>query len=347
MDWGRRSDHERSYRDKYSDSDYLGTFEVKRPNDGNDFSKLSEDSFSDVTIFFHQRSNGDVGMSFPFNASFMNLLKTHIPGRTFEPSTKMWVIPKMGVSTMVDFCEYLGIRVPNHINRRDSNTKTLVKISIDDIRDMKVQFLYDPLLVEIVKRIHPKRRNYNANSRNWDVSCKALPELMENLHEEFPDIIVPYKLDNLIRKIELEEEEENARSEEEDYIKKEGSNKRSSSYHESDYSSERNSSHSHNFSPKKIKAEEVKCNCGKPRSKIDGVHICRYYGSFHCPRCSNRWTSAYTWEGESQACRECSLESFPIEKRPLEKLAKSNISGAHDCSRCSMCKRKGRDCSKC
>ncbi|KAL6079013.1 DNA topoisomerase 3 [Balamuthia mandrillaris] len=94
------------------------------------------------------------------------------------------------------------------------------------------------------------------------------------------------------------------------------------------------------------KKEEAKpCGCGRPHIKINGVHICRYYGSFKCGGCGNRWTSAYTWEGETQKCRSCNREEKPWKKEQLQGGVGSGIQGPHDTARCGMCKRLGYDCS--
>jgi len=94
------------------------------------------------------------------------------------------------------------------------------------------------------------------------------------------------------------------------------------------------------------------CDCGRPNKKIGGVHVCRYFGKFDCPLCGNAWTSAYCWKGEAQSCRMCNTESMPVMKENLKqrdngsnKLCR-NTKGAHDSSRCAMCRKLGRNCSE-
>ena len=91
------------------------------------------------------------------------------------------------------------------------------------------------------------------------------------------------------------------------------------------------------------------CDCGNPHKTQGGRHVCRYFGTFCCPGCNNRWTSAYTWKGEKQACRKCEMESLPHKTDPLDGSGGSrvgnNINGAHDCSRCSKCRKLGADCT--
>jgi len=91
------------------------------------------------------------------------------------------------------------------------------------------------------------------------------------------------------------------------------------------------------------------CDCGHPEKHVGGRHVCRYYGSFECGKCSNRWTSAFTWRGEKQACRRCEVEALPCKTEPLQKrdgASRGNaIRGAHDCSRCSKCRSMRRDCT--
>jgi len=99
-------------------------------------------------------------------------------------------------------------------------------------------------------------------------------------------------------------------------------------------------------SPKHCKPEIPKdCNCGRPEIKVDGEHICRYYGQFECYGCHKRWSSAYTWKGEMQACRACNKESLPWKTELLKRAETSSIAGPHDCERCGMCQKLGKDCS--
>lgn len=95
---------------------------------------------------------------------------------------------------------------------------------------------------------------------------------------------------------------------------------------------------------KPIQVTPSDCDCGRPEIKSQGVHTCRYFGTFEC-FCGNTWTSAYCWKGEKQACRSCEAESFPSKKRPLERGLGSGGSGMHDSSRCGRCKSLGYSCN--
>jgi len=93
-------------------------------------------------------------------------------------------------------------------------------------------------------------------------------------------------------------------------------------------------------------SQPVDCDCGRPWKRVGGVHTCRYFGTFRC-NCGNRWTSAYCWKGERQACRSCNRESLPIEKEQLKgKEGKNAGGGHHDTARCEMCRKLGYDCSR-
>ena len=86
------------------------------------------------------------------------------------------------------------------------------------------------------------------------------------------------------------------------------------------------------------------CDCGQPHKRVGGRHVCRYFGYFHCA-CGNRWTSAYTWKGEQQACRRCDRESAPAKTEKLDGRVGMGNGKPHDSSRCSMCAQLGYDCS--
>ena len=86
------------------------------------------------------------------------------------------------------------------------------------------------------------------------------------------------------------------------------------------------------------------CDCGQPHRRVGGIHLCRFFGYFECV-CGNRWTSAYTWKGERQACRRCNTESAPKKMEKLDGRVGMGNGKPHDSSRCSMCAQLGRDCS--
>jgi hypothetical protein len=77
------------------------------------------------------------------------------------------------------------------------------------------------------------------------------------------------------------------------------------------------------------------------------MHVCRYFGTYHCTGCGHGWTSAWTWQGEKQACRSCNIESFPVKKVQLQSgLGGGGMGGgAHDQDRCSRCIKLGFACS--
>lgn len=90
----------------------------------------------------------------------------------------------------------------------------------------------------------------------------------------------------------------------------------------------------------------VDCDCGQPYLQVGRRHVCRYFGTFDCGGCGNRWTSAYCWKGEKQACRGCNRESYPSKKEKLDgRPPVAGFGGGHDSSRCAMCHKLGYDCS--
>ena len=93
-------------------------------------------------------------------------------------------------------------------------------------------------------------------------------------------------------------------------------------------------------------AAAADCDCGKPWKRVGGRHVCRYFGYFECGSgCGKRWTSAYTWKGERQACRACNRESAPYRTEQLDGREGMGNGKPHDSARCSMCRQLGRDCS--
>jgi len=98
-------------------------------------------------------------------------------------------------------------------------------------------------------------------------------------------------------------------------------------------------------SAKRAKTEPVvvDCDCGLPHLFIfDGEHRCRYYGSFECKKCHNKWTSAFTWKGEPQGCKQCNTDNMPHHKEQLQKVCSMHPSSfrllaSHTCLPLHMC----------
>ncbi len=91
--------------------------------------------------------------------------------------------------------------------------------------------------------------------------------------------------------------------------------------------------------------DDCDCDCGRPHIKVRGVHTCRYFGTFECASCDNRWTSAYCWKGEMQACRSCKHENYPIRKDQLDGSKSRGGLGAHDSANCGRCRKLGYNCT--
>ncbi len=87
------------------------------------------------------------------------------------------------------------------------------------------------------------------------------------------------------------------------------------------------------------------CDCGRPHIKVGGIHTCRYFGTFECALCDNRWTSAYCWKGEMQACRSCNHENYPVRKDKLDGSKSRGGLGAHDSENCGRCRKLGYSCT--
>lgn len=107
------------------------------------------------------------------------------------------------------------------------------------------------------------------------------------------------------------------------------------------------------------------CDCGKPHSNIDK---CRYFGTYQCYKCKNRWKSGWTWYGEYQRCRRCGKKNAPIKIVKLRtecemcgKLKKyckcpcivceelpqdceCALRAPHHVDKCTMCQKLGRKC---
>eukprot|EP00933_Yihiella_yeosuensis_P025725 TRINITY_DN19959_c1_g1_i1.p1 TRINITY_DN19959_c1_g1~~TRINITY_DN19959_c1_g1_i1.p1 ORF type:complete len:453 (-),score=61.77 TRINITY_DN19959_c1_g1_i1:358-1668(-) len=258
-----------------------------------------------------------------------------------------------------------------------SSTKTNPSIG-----SLIVTFAYDPALVAAIKQLSPAQRSYDKKSKSWTLDLLALPEVLEHLKPLGYDVSEMQSLQNLSVSCErvgellfpasgLSEDEDGRRLNElllelnkllkqvQDVPVLDGPARLDSS--DCGAAKRRKLTHldtddfliggwadsvmsAFRGLSSRIPAMPADCDCGHPEKLIGGRHCCRYFGTFSCA-CGHRWTSAYCWKGERQACRICELESLPIKKEQLDGRPGSGTGGGHDSSRCTKCLRLGYDCS--
>lgn len=173
-----------------------------------------------------------------------------------------------------------------------------------------LNFRYNVGVVACIKTLHPKRRCYDGKGK-WTIDVRCLREFIDRLHEEFPEKI---SLDETLTTLLLELKDRLPQEETDDFvepipapppnIEPQPSHKRQISDDEvidltQKIEPPRPSSvlpplvvpalpfPVPKFEPKKVKGvRQVQrpsdCDCGRPEHLVDGVHHCRYYGTFQC-----------------------------------------------------------------
>eukprot|EP01114_Cavostelium_apophysatum_P013302 TRINITY_DN3190_c0_g1_i1.p1 TRINITY_DN3190_c0_g1~~TRINITY_DN3190_c0_g1_i1.p1 ORF type:complete len:415 (+),score=84.17 TRINITY_DN3190_c0_g1_i1:39-1247(+) len=290
---------------------------------------------------------------FEYDHVLVDAIKEYVKGRRFDQYSKSWFVPFESLDELVELLRYMGVFVPLLIAQiaKDHKQKgDVITLAISPMEnDIEVDFLYNPDIIASIKQIHPRRRTWNDRTKKWTVSLKALPDLLECLgHPNDLEVTDEHllELSKEIAEKNIEEEEMNLAS----MPSSQSSQPTQSAPAASspvNQSPQKFTANLNLTSPNKRKREEetAGCNCGKPWQKVDGIHICRYYGHFNCGNCNNKWTSGWTWKGETQACRKCGRESNPYQCDPLKSDRVDNSQGPHDEKRCGMCRKLGKACN--
>ena len=82
--------------------------------------------------------------------------------------------------------------------------------------------------------------------------------------------------------------------------------------------------------------EKKKCQSGSKQK--------RFYGHFECSGCDAWWNSSQTWQGYTQGCKKCSINSWPIKVYHLEQSADTDVGGSHITELCGKCQELGHNC---
>ena len=293
-------------------------------------------------------------LKFKFNRDFIDQFKQHVPGRQWEPSRKIWTCPKSSLPDLVQLFKDLSIKVPSNIQQAAVMVKTAVVLDPNVVElilepagsAIAASFAYNPILVGVIKKLHPSLRQFDFNQHKWALDVSCLDQLQE-LFEEDEDIVdvkktpTPASLELL--KSRLRPKLSQTSSNEENIDNGQGSSK----YQKSE-TGDKISTGSHH----------PNCICGESyRDRPFEKHVCRLFGLLQCSNCDNEWSTAYCWyypetdTCDPQECRRCGSEGVVVDKRPRNKNGGGgrrfgeNTHGAHDCSRCSRCQKLGRDCS--
>eukprot|EP01113_Clastostelium_recurvatum_P022720 TRINITY_DN271_c0_g1_i1.p1 TRINITY_DN271_c0_g1~~TRINITY_DN271_c0_g1_i1.p1 ORF type:complete len:461 (+),score=107.32 TRINITY_DN271_c0_g1_i1:63-1385(+) len=349
--------------------------------------------FEDMAPYFSvdislNKASGDLLVKFGYDSRLVDVWKKNMPSRSWDKAMKAWKCPMMAASRAIALFEHIGMRpklrpatlldsvqrMARDPSKRDSILVELHEGCDNNMREplVYVRFHHDASLLNAVRSVFPRIRQWSSQEKAWICTRSAVPELLEHFLEyvdpwpqRFLDLVAAIKREEAEQHEDIHEEAKKQRVGALDSLPAIPAPSWSSPQPESATSSSSSSSTSHPPRPiapphlsewssrhkvPSTKSEPppppVDCECGYPERVAKGLgHVCRFYGSFACPSCGNRWTSGWTWKGEKQSCKKCNTESLPWKKDKLQKLETSNIAGPHDSKRCGMCKKLGTDCS--
>ena len=299
----------------------------------------------------------------PWNKSWLEAFKEHVPGRRWNGDSKIWTVSRASAPALARLVRHMGMEMPEVLETAASGggcgggggaaSADALELEIcatarGDVIALDVP--YNATLIRIVKQLHPGLRQFDWDRKVWAVAAGAMEQqLLPMLHgdDEVKSCRVPTMLDGLLHDA-VRHAACKRKAEDETADDFEAALKRS----KDPSAASRRTSQGHRVSASAEEHHHPDCRCGHPEQKINGKHVCRMFGKFHCKSCGNGWSSAYCWftpetsQAEKQACRRCQTENAPQEMRKLGGGHGSNISGAHDSSKCGMCKKLGRDCSE-
>lgn len=302
-----------------------------------------------------QTSFGSVSVKFLYDASIVDALKELPPSqRKYDPDTKIWTVELLALNNLV---ESLG--------RKDFNaTGKLVDLSSLVKEVNHLMFDHHDVVHETPSQSKPEERSTEVDNDIIVLDCADDEKDSESSKVKEESSFISNSQDTTNPS--LSEEERIVKLQEKmmdiiDLVSKASGTNNPITLLSSDCGTSKKQKTSPSYSnkwlarldgisnmarkafQKPVQDTPSDCDCGRPEIKSQGIHTCRYFGTFEC-FCGNRWTSAYCWKGEKQACRSCEAESFPSKKRPLERGLGSGGSGMHDSSRCGRCKSLGYSC---
>jgi hypothetical protein len=299
------------------------------------FDHIPEDSCEFLVINLSKEENF-ISLKFGYNENFMGLLKKYIKGRRWDISTKAWLVPLSSLPLLVQLLDHLKFDVSNDFKELSAeidqqDVVTIIELEFkDDENEFQIKFEYEADIVNCVKELDPQSRVYNAQEQCWYISLDSLEQLNESLTklnfipqqerfstflEECKNKIQQEEMKKQLKSIEMKPELIEILSDDEE-----------------------------NTTTKTIyKSENNECeDCGKRKDSWGRKHYCRFFGYFECIDCHHRWTSGYSWKGETQTCKNCETENIPTRQERLKKVENQNrTNGPHDSSRCSLCQKLG------
>jgi hypothetical protein len=132
------------------------------------------------------RENGTM-ISFRYNETFIAVIKNQ-PKRQYDSETKNWIVPNDKVIPVLNELATVGADVDNALAYA-SNHELLRTVAIDKVEVLTkedgdytlLKFKYNPILVDEIKQIDRKDRQWNADFKFWAIHKEAFNALKEKV----------------------------------------------------------------------------------------------------------------------------------------------------------------------
>lgn len=153
--------------------------------------------------------NGELVISFPYNADTVSKIKT-LPQRKFDPTLKRWIVPAGYLDQVTAILPEAQITAEAQALNKSVTTVTTaitpkvlacasnaVMIVSLDAGTLKLSFDYNPVLVEKVRSL-PERK-FNPVNKTWSVPARLAMEVVKLFPEAQLDPAVSEHIENMAR----------------------------------------------------------------------------------------------------------------------------------------------------
>lgn len=156
----------------------------------------------EINAYGQDRSNGvsvditkDGAMiSFKYNQDFINIIKKQ-PKRKYDSESKNWIVPNSNLIALLNDLKNVGADVKNAIKYAENhelikNANNQDKESLNELTEILLKyngemallkFNYNKDIVEEIKKIDYKDRQWNADYKFWAIKSNHIQQLQSNL----------------------------------------------------------------------------------------------------------------------------------------------------------------------
>jgi hypothetical protein len=168
-----------------------------------DLKSSVKERFKSIITVEYDEDSRRIHFLFPYDADFMNLIKTHIQGRTWNSIYKRWEAPLTSAVDIITLCKTLDISLPEELESMTPKQREIIISIANGDERAEVDFAYDATVVLAIKKLNPINRNYHAtgDKKFWTVDVICLTDLVHHLLEDLQDVKIPKELVELMKEV--------------------------------------------------------------------------------------------------------------------------------------------------